>query len=56
MSKERAIMHYTAAVAIFRRWLELELITPDEFNIISTKTGEKYGLHSTSIFLEITPK
>lgn len=56
MSKEKAIMHYTAAVAVFRKWLELGIICPDEFNTISTKTGEKYGLNSTSIFLEICPK
>ena len=56
MNKEKAIIHYTAAVAVFRKWLELGLITPDEFNKISTMTGEKYGFNSTSIFLEIIPK
>lgn len=56
MNKEKAIMHYTAAVANFRKWLKTGIISPDEFNIISIKTGEKYGLNSTSIFLEIIPK
>ena len=56
MSKEQAVMHYTAAVAIFNKWLEAGLIRPDEFNVISTKTGEKYGLNSTSIYLEICPE
>jgi len=56
MSKEQAIMHYTAAIAVFKKWLKSGIIRPDEFNIISTKTGEKYGLSSTSIYLEICPK
>jgi len=56
MSKERAVMRYAAAVAVFRKWLEAGIIRPDEFNIISTKTGEKYGLSSTSIYLELSPE
>jgi hypothetical protein len=40
MSREDCIMHYKAAVAIFRKWLEAGIITAEEFTIISTKTAE----------------
>jgi hypothetical protein len=53
MSKQEAIMHYKAAVAIFKKWLETGLISEEEFAIIDTITGEKYGLNSTSIYREI---
>jgi len=52
MSKQEAIMHYKAAVAVFRKWLSAGIITEDEFAIINTKTAEKYGINSTSIFFE----
>jgi hypothetical protein len=54
MSREQAVMRYAAAVAVFKKWLAAGIITPEEFGIISTKTGEKYGLSSTSIYLEKT--
>ena len=56
MSKNEAIMHYTAAVAVFKKWLKAGIITAAEFTVISTKTGEKYGLNSTSIYLENLPE
>jgi hypothetical protein len=56
-TKERitACGSYKAAIAVFRKWLESGFITADEFAIISTNTAEKYGIRSTSIYLEISP-
>jgi hypothetical protein len=48
-------MHYKAALAVFKKWLQREIITAEDFAIISTKTAEKYGISSTSIYLEISP-
>ena len=53
MSKQEAITHYKAAIAVFRKWLESGFITADDFVIISTMAAEKYGLNSTSIYREI---
>ncbi|MDR1891933.1 MAG: hypothetical protein LBQ48_02840 [Oscillospiraceae bacterium] len=52
MTKQEAVMHYKAAIAIFRKWLETGIITADDFRIISTNTAEKYSINSTSIFFE----
>jgi hypothetical protein len=53
MTKNEAVMHYKAALAVFRKWLEAGFITAEEFAIIDTNTAEKYGLDSTSIYREI---
>ena len=53
MSKQEAIMHYKAAVAVFKKWLEAGFISAEEFAIIDTNTAEKYGISSTSIYREI---
>ncbi|MDR0883424.1 MAG: hypothetical protein LBN05_02290 [Oscillospiraceae bacterium] len=55
MSKQEAVMHYKAAIAVFRKWLESGLITAEDFAIISTNTAEKYGISSMSIFFESSP-
>jgi len=52
MNKQEAIMHYKAAVAVFKQWLAADIITEEEFAIINTKTAEDYGINSTSIFFE----
>jgi len=55
MTKNEAVMRYKAAVAVFKKWLESGLISTEEFAIIHTKTAEKYGINSTSIFFENSP-
>ena len=55
MTKNEAVMRYKAAVAVFKKWLSKGLISKDEFAIIHTKTAEKYGISSTSIFFENGP-
>jgi hypothetical protein len=53
MTKQEAVMHYKAAVAVFKQWLSEGIITEDEFNIINTITAEDYGISLSSIFFEI---
>ena len=52
MTKTEAIMHYKAAVAVFKKWLVSGIISDDDFAIINTKTAEKYGISLSSIFFE----
>jgi hypothetical protein len=46
-------MHYKAALAVFKKWLEDGYITAEEFAIISTNTAEKYAISSTSIYRDM---
>jgi len=53
MTKQEAVMHYKAAVVVFKQWLSAGIITEEEFNIINTNTAEDYGISLSSIFFEI---
>ena len=50
MNKERGIIYYTAALAVFRKWLAEGIITEEELAKIETIIAEKYGLSSCSIY------
>jgi hypothetical protein len=50
MSRETALIHYRAAVAVFRTWLESGLITDADYNEIEAAAAEKYGLPERSIY------
>ncbi len=50
MNKERGIIYYTAALAVFRKWLAEGIITEEELIKIETMIAEKYGLSSCSIY------
>ena len=50
MNKERAIIHYTTALTVFRKWLAEGIITEEELAKIETIIAEKYGLSSCSIY------
>ncbi|GHT78035.1 hypothetical protein FACS1894104_0610 [Actinomycetota bacterium] len=50
MSKELAIIHYRAAVSVFRQWLTDGLISEDEFIQIDNAIADKYGLPLCSIY------
>jgi hypothetical protein len=47
------ILNYKTAVAVFKKWLRDGLINASEFSAIETKTAEKYGLNSSSIYRTI---
>jgi len=53
MTKTEAIIHYKAAISVFRIWLKKGFITPDEFTTIDTMITNKYGISSCSIFREL---
>jgi hypothetical protein len=50
MSKELAVIHYRAAVSVFRKWLDEGIITGREFTQIDNAIAEKYGLPLCSIY------
>lgn len=50
MSKQEALLHYKAAMAIFRKWHGDSIITREELTAIDTIIAEKYGLSSCSIY------
>ncbi len=50
MSKALAVINYTAAMAVFKRWLEDGIICEDELIKIETTIAEKYGLSERSIY------
>ena len=52
MSKEDAILHYKAAMAVFKSWLAAGVISNADLLEIDTMLAQKYGLSSCSIFLE----
>lgn len=52
MDKDEALLHYKAAISIFKSWRESGIITDEDFSIISTTLAHKYSLSSLSIFLE----
>ena len=50
MSKALALIHYTAAMAVFKNWLVAGIINEDELIKIETIIAEKYGLSIRSIY------
>ena len=52
MTKAEAVMHYKAAVAVFKKWRSSGIISVEEFAVINTNTAEKYGLSLSSIYFE----
>ena len=50
MSRERSIIHYQTAMASFRKWLEMGVITGREFQEIEALTADRYGLQQSSIY------
>ena len=52
MSKEDAILHYKAAMAVFKNWLAADVISDADLLEIETMLAQKYGLSTRSIFLE----
>jgi hypothetical protein len=50
MSKERAIIHYRAAMAVFARWLKEGIIDEDDLAAIEEQVAQKYGLSAGSIY------
>ncbi len=52
MSKEEAILHYKAAMAVFKTWLTEGIISHGDLAAISTTLAQKYGLSLSSIYLE----
>ena len=52
MSKEDALLHYKAAMAVFKNWLATGVISATDLLEINTILAQKYGLSTRSIFLE----
>jgi hypothetical protein len=50
MSRETALIHYRAAAAVFRAWLESGLITDADYREIETAVAKKYSLPERSIY------
>lgn len=50
MSKAMAIIHYHAAMAVFRTWLDRDVISRDELNKIEAIIAQKYGLSPHTIY------
>ena len=50
MTKQTAVIHYKAAVAVFERWLAAGMISVADLTEIETMTAEKYGLSARSIY------
>jgi hypothetical protein len=50
MSKEQAVIHYTAAMALFRNLLSSDVITEADLLKMEPVLAEKYGLSLLSIY------
>ena len=50
MTKQEAVAHYKAALAVFDKWFSDGIISEDDLTEIDTITAEKYGLSSCSIY------
>jgi len=50
MSKALAVIHYAAAMAVFRKWVAAGIISEDELIHIETIIASKYGLSKRSIY------
>lgn len=54
MSKASAVIHYTATMAVFKKWLVTGIICEDELIKIEEIIAEKYGLSICSIYRQKT--
>ena len=52
MSKEDTILHYKAAMTVFKSWLAAGVISANDLLEIDAVLAQKYGLAPCSIFLE----
>ena len=52
MNKEDAILHYKAAITVFKNGLVTGVISVTDLLEINTILAQKYGLSTRSIFLE----
>jgi|AGTN01.2.fsa_nt_gi hypothetical protein len=50
MGKEEALIHYTTAMIIFKKFLSCGVITEEEFHQIDEVLTQKYGLSTQSIY------
>ncbi|MCL2818066.1 MAG: hypothetical protein FWD39_06760 [Clostridiales bacterium] len=50
MTKQEAVMHYKAAMAVFEKWFSDGIINAEDLTEIDTIIAEKYGLSSCSIY------
>lgn len=50
MNKALAVIHYTTALAVFKKWLEVGIIHEDELIKIEKAIAKKYGLSFRSIY------
>jgi hypothetical protein len=50
MLREQAIIHYRAAISIFKEWLDQGIITEEDLLKIEEIVAEKYDLPSGSIY------
>ena len=48
MDKENRILHYSAALAVFRAWVQKGWITEDDFRLLEATMAERYGLSNNS--------
>lgn len=53
MSNQQAIIHYLAALTVFRKWLDEGIITIREMHEVEALIAGKYGLSSGSIYRQI---
>ncbi len=52
MNRDEAILRYKTAMAVFKTWLANGAISDDDLQAINAVIAQKYGLSSSSIFLE----
>ncbi len=50
MDKALAIIHYTTALTVFKKWLTVGIIHEDELIKIEMAIADKYGLSKRSIY------
>lgn len=50
MSKEQAVIRYSAAMSVFRQWLAQGIITEEDLARIAAIIALKYGLSPSSIY------
>ena len=53
MTKANAIMHYTAAISIFKKWVVEEIISQEEYFLIEENIAQKYRFPPNSIYRSI---
>jgi hypothetical protein len=50
MNKNTAIIHYLTAISIFERWLDLGILSEEDFTKINALIADKYCLSKNSIY------